>query len=209
LARRGVALVVAGPSGVGKGALIARLREAHPEVFESVSVTTRAPRPGEVEGKDYDFVPVAEFERLRDANELLEWASIHGSYFYGTPVAGVREKLAAGTDVVFEVDYQGAESIRRALGADTALVFVLPPSLEELQRRQHCRHTETPEQIAARLRSAQVELAHTGSFDYLVLNDDLAQASRQLVAILEAERARRERAGLEGLVGGLEEALTP
>lgn len=199
--------MVAGPSGVGKGALIERLRQQRPEATLSVSVTTREPRAGEVDGEDYHFIAVAEFERMRDEGALLEWARVHGDYYYGTPAADVRAGIEGGTDVVFEVDYQGALNIRRALGDDAVLVFVLPPSLAELRRRLDKRHTETPDRVAARLRSAQDELAHIEAFDYLVVNDDLAEAAQTLLAIYEAERARRERAGCEALIEELTRAV--
>ncbi len=203
MGRRGLALVVAGPSCVGKGALIQNLLRSCPEVELSISVTTRKPRPGERDGVDYHFISVAEFEQMREAGELFEWARVHEAYYYGTPVAGVREAIEAGRTRVFELDYQGAGSLREKLGSDAVLVFVLPPSFAELQRRQRQRHTEQPDEMAVRLRTAVKELSHTNLFDYLVLNDDLEQASQELQAILQAERTRGSRAGYEGLIAEL------
>lgn len=189
----GLLLVVSGPSGVGKGTLIAGVLARHPEVRVSVSCTTRPARPGEVNGRDYHFVSVEEFERLRDASELLEWARIHGHLYYGTPRAPVEEALARGEDMILEIDYQGARAVRSILGERSVLVFVAPPTWATLLERLQMRHTERPEEVAARLESARREIAHMGLYDYIVVNDDLQRATDELEAILLAERCTARR----------------
>lgn len=197
-AGRGILLVVAGPSGVGKGTMISGLLERHPRVQWSVSCTTRDPRPGEVEGQDYYFVSPAEFERMKIAGELLEWAIVHGTHAYGTPRAPVEEALAAGEDMVLEIDYQGARSIRQAL-PEAVLVFVAPPSVEALLSRLEGRNTEDDEAVLRRLRSARTEFRHIGMFHFLIVNDDLAAAIEALDAVYLAERQRLHRADWQGL----------
>lgn len=191
--REGVLLVVAGPSGVGKGALIQRLLEAEPTVCKSVSCTTRSPRPGEAEGDDYYYVSRAEFEQMRQNEALLEWAIVHQDLLYGTPRQPVEAALAEGHDIVLEIDYQGARSVRQAMGERARLVFVAPPSWEALVGRLEGRQTESREATVKRLASAIHEFAHVELFDYLVINDQLEQAVRELQAILISERARLPR----------------
>lgn len=195
---RGILLVVAGPSGVGKGTMISGLLERHPQVRWSVSCTTREPRPGEVEGRDYYFVSPTEFERMKAAGELLEWAIVHGTHAYGTPRAAVEQALAAGEDMVLEIDYQGARSIRQAL-PEAVLVFVAPPSVEALLSRLDGRNTEDDEAVLRRLRSARTEFRHIGMFHFLIVNDDLDAAIEALDAIYLAERQRLHRADWQGL----------
>lgn len=210
-AGRGILLVVAGPSGVGKGTMISGLLERHPRVQWSVSCTTREPRPGEVEGQDYYFVSSAEFQRMKTAGELLEWAIVHGTHAYGTPRAPVEEALAAGEDMVLEIDYQGARSIRQAL-PEAVLVFVAPPSVEALLSRLDGRNTEDDEAVLRRLRSARTEFRHIGMFHFLIVNDDLDAAIEALDAVYLAEHQRLHRAdwrGLQGrLLGQMEERLS-
>ena len=163
---RGILLVVAGPSGVGKGTMISGLLQRHPRVQWSVSCTTREPRPGEVEGRDYYFVSPTEFERMIAAGELLEWAIVHGADAYGTPRAPVEQALAAGRDMVLEIDYQGARSIRQAL-PEAVLVFVAPPSADALLSRLEGATLRTAGQLR-HLRSARTEFQHIGMFQFLM-----------------------------------------
>ena len=205
-AGRGVLLVVAGPSGVGKGTLIAGLRERHPGIEWSVSCTTRDPRPGEADGEQYHFVTRDEFLRMAREGGLLEWAVVHGSEHYGPPRAPVEEALAAGRDMVIEIDYQGARSMRQAL-PEAVLVFVAPPNAQALRDRLTGRNTESEEALARRLRSAQTEFSHMGIFEYLLVNDDLEAAIGGLEAIYLAERQRLSRAHWRRLQGELVEDL--
>ncbi len=208
--RRGVLLVVAGPTAVGKGTLIKALLEQYPEIEWSVSCTTREPRETEVDGEDYHFVTEAEFERMRREGELLETAVVHGTDHYGTPRRPVEEALAAGRDIVLEIDYQGARSIRTAM-PEAALVFVAPPSIEALKSRLEDRHTESDEEIARRLRSVRTEITNLGMFQYVIVNDELDKAIETLVAIYLAEgvrmRALRWQGLQERLLGELESEL--
>jgi len=192
-AGRGILLVVAGPSGVGKGTLIRGLRERHGGIEWSVSCTTRAPRRGEVDGRDYHFVDRDEFLRMAREDGLLEWAVVHARDFYGTPRAPVEEALAAGRDMVIEIDYQGARSMRAAL-PEAVMVFVAPPSIEALRERLTGRNTEDEDALLRRLRSAQTEFEHIGMFQHLIVNDDLDEATGALEAIYLAERQRITRA---------------
>ena len=174
--------VLSGPSGVGKGSVIAVVRRRHPDVWLSVSVTTRAPRPGEVDGVQYHFVDRAEFDRMVEAGELLEHASYAGNC-YGTPRLPVQRQLEAGVPALLEIELQGARQVRRAMpGAQ--LVFLAPPSFEELARRLRGRGTEDPEKVRARLELARVEMAAEDEFDVTVVNDDLERAADRLVALM-------------------------
>ncbi|MDV7197698.1 guanylate kinase [Rhodococcus kroppenstedtii] len=177
-------VVLAGPSAVGKSTVVARVRAALPDLFFSVSATTRAPRPGEVDGRDYRFVAPAEFDRMIEAGELLEWAEIHrGLHRSGTPAEPVRRALAAGDPVLLEVDLQGARAVRAA-EPEARLVFLAPPSWEDLVTRLTGRGTEPPDVVARRLDTAREELAAQGEFDTVVVNDDVERASAQLVSLL-------------------------
>lgn len=191
--KQGVLLVVAGPSGVGKGTITSEILKAHPEVRRSVSCTTRDPRPGEVEGEDYCFVSVEQFQQMREAGELLEWALVHQDLLYGTPKAPVEQALERAEDIILEIDYQGARSVRQIMGDRATLVFVAPPSWDDLENRLEGRSTEDGEATKKRLGSAIHEFAHVELFEYLIINDDLEAAVRQLEAILLAERQRLER----------------
>jgi guanylate kinase len=174
--------VLSGPSGVGKGSVVAEIRRKHPQVWLSVSATTRAPRPGEVEGVQYHFVDRAEFERLVAAGEMLEWAEYAGN-LYGTPRAPVVERLAAGTYALLEIELQGARQVRAAM-PEAQLVFLAPPSREELARRLVGRGTEDESAIAARLDAAEVEMAAACEFDVVVVNDTVEHAAEELVRLL-------------------------
>jgi guanylate kinase len=175
--------VLSGPSGVGKGSVIAAVRRRHPQVWLSVSVTTRAPRPGESDGVEYHFVDDAEFARMVEAGELLEHASYAGSS-YGTPRAPVEQKLAAGVPALLEIELQGARLVREAM-PDARLVFLAPPSFEELARRLTGRGTEDDERVRRRLDLARIEMAAEDEFDELIVNDDLEAAADRLVALME------------------------
>ncbi len=190
---RGILLVVSGPSGVGKGTVINGLMEQYPDVTLSVSCTTRPPRAGESDGQDYQFVSDSEFEQMRRSGELLEWAQVHGRHYYGTLRQPVEEALAAGRTLVLEIDYQGAKSIREQLGEQAVLVFVAPPSWEALIERLRKRHTESEQAIAERLASAREEIENMEMYDYVVVNDEVAEAVQQLSGILLAEQQTIER----------------
>ncbi len=173
--------VLAGPTAVGKGTLAAYVREHHPEVWLSVSVTTRRPRPGEVEGVHYHFVSDERFEEMVAAGELLEWAVVHGRAKYGTPRAPVEAALAAGRPALLEIDLAGARQVRRTM-PDAFFVFLAPPSWDELVRRLVGRGTEDAEERAARLDTARVELAAAEEFDVTLVNDDVRRAAEDLVS---------------------------
>ncbi len=175
--------VLAGPTAVGKGTVAAYVREHHPEVWLSVSATTRRPRPGEVEGVHYHFVDDEEFDRMARAGELLEWAVVHGRAKYGTPRAPVEQALAAGRPALLEIDLQGARQVRESM-PDALFVFLAPPAWDELVRRLVGRGTEDAEEREARLATARVELAAVSEFDVTVLNDDVRRAADELVSLM-------------------------
>jgi guanylate kinase len=188
---RGILFVVSSPSGGGKGTLIRMARERLTNLAVSISWTTRPPRPGELEARDYHFVSIEEFEAMRARGEFLEWARVHGN-LYGTARRTVEAELAEGRDIVLEIDIQGAQSVRRA-ALEAVFIFILPPSFDVLRERLTGRHTESAEALLVRLRNARGEVAHYRDFDYLILNDDAKRAASELVAIVRAERARRAR----------------
>lgn len=178
-------LVLAGPTAVGKGTVAAHIRENHPEIHLSVSATTRAPRPGEIDGVHYFFVDDAEFDRLIADGELLEYAVVHNRSRYGTPRGPIDTALAEGKTVLLEIDLQGARQVRAAEPSAT-LIFLLPPSWDELVQRLVGRGTEDAEERARRLRTAKVELAAQSEFDYRIVNEDVAAAAREVVELSEA-----------------------
>jgi guanylate kinase len=188
---RGILFVITSPSGGGKGTLIRRALQAVPGLSYSVSWTTRAPRPGEIDGVSYHFVTPEEFERIRAADGFLEWAVVHGN-LYGTARSVVAQELAEGHDIILEIDVQGAAVVRASMPSVVG-VFILPPSYEVLRERLSARMTERPEELELRLRNARGEVAQYTHFDYLILNDEIERASEQLAAVVLAERARRER----------------
>jgi guanylate kinase len=188
---RGTLFVISSPSGGGKGTLIRRVLDAVPGLSYSVSWTTRAPRPGELDGVNYHFVSAKEFERMRAAEGFLEWAVVHGN-FYGTARNVVEQELSEGHDIILEIDVQGAEAVRERMQGVVG-VFILPPSFEVLRARLAARMTERPEGFALRLRNARSEVEHYRHFDYLILNDEVERAAAQLASVVLAERARRER----------------
>jgi len=193
---RGTLFVVSSPSGGGKGTLVRGVLEVVDNLSYSVSYTTRGPRANEVNGREYFFVDVPTFEEMAADGEFLEWACVHGN-FYGTSKRQIVEKTAAGIDMILEVDVQGAASVRKLL-MDSVSVFILPPSFAVLKERLCARGTDTPESLALRLRNAPDELDQYSAFDYVIINDKVERAVRQLASIIYAERARCVRQ--EGLV---------
>lgn len=187
---RGQLWIIAAPSGGGKTSLIRAVLETLPDVVESVSHTTRAPRAGELEGVDYFFIDEEEFKRRLAAGEFLEWAEVYGRY-YGTSALQVDRWLAAGQDVLLNIDWQGAEQVRR-LRPDTRTVFLLPPSLAELERRLNLRGDD-PRLIESRMAEAREQISHYRDFEFLIVNEDLHRAATELEMILAGARLRRER----------------
>jgi guanylate kinase len=205
--RRGLLVVLSSPSGAGKSTIARLLLQNDRALSLSISVTTRARRPSEVQGVHYDFIPVREFERRRDRGDLLEWAAVHGNY-YGTPREPVEDALREGRDVLFDIDWQGADQIRLAMPEDLVSIFVLPPSGAELHSRLVRRAEDDEGTIQRRLANAREELAHYADYDYVVVNDDLETALAGVTSILAAERVRRRRlVGLDRFVGEVIAAL--
>jgi len=188
---RGTLFVVSSPSGGGKGTIIQRVLDVVPNLSYSVSFTTRAPRNNELDGREYFFVSREIFEEMVAAGDFLEWACVHGN-LYGTARRQVADETSAGTDIVLEVDVQGAESVRE-LPLDSVSVFILPPSFEVLRERLIARGTDSPEELAVRLRNAPQELRQYSAFDYVIINDEVERAAGQLASIIYAERARCRR----------------
>ena len=198
--RRGVCLVISAPSGAGKSTIANALRASEPQLLHSVSVTTRQPRPGETDGVHYHFRTMERFTQMAEAGELLEWATVFGRG-YGTPRAPVEQALAEGRDMVFDIDWQGHRQIRKALPDDVIGLFVLPPSIEELERRLHGRGSDEKEEIERRMQAARDEISHWNEFDHVIVNADLDTAIAQARAVLVAARLERHRQyGLADLV---------
>ncbi len=189
---KGTVYILSAPSGGGKSTVLKKVMANVPGLEFSVSHTTRAPRPGEVSGKDYHFVTVEDFFKIRDGQNggFFEWAEVHGNY-YGTSRSGVEEQLEAGLDVVLDIDVQGARQIRKVI--DAVSVFIAPPTLQELENRLRKRGTESPEALALRLANAQEELSAATEYEYLIINDRLEQAVAILSSIIIAERSRKRR----------------
>lgn len=192
ITRRGVCLVISAPSGAGKSTIANALRAADPRVKHSVSITTRAPRPGETDGVHYHFRSMEQFKEMADQGELLEWASVFGRG-YGTPRAPVEAALSAGQDMVFDIDWQGHRQIRAALPDDVVSLFVLPPSLAELERRLTGRASDAPEEIRKRMDAALDEISHWEEFDHVIVNAELDRAIAETQAVLNAARLRTTR----------------
>ena len=190
--RRGVLLIVASPSGAGKTSLCRRLMADHGGLELSISMTTRPIRPGEVDGRDYNFVSHEEFQRLVDQDAFLEWADVHGQR-YGSPRGPIDRALAEGRDVLFDIDWQGAAQVAEKCPDDAVRVFILPPSLEELRRRLITRSQDAPEVIERRIKNAKGEIEHCDAFDYVFVNDDFDRSYAELAHIYHAERSRRFR----------------
>lgn len=200
---KGSLVVISGPSGAGKGTIVKALLDEYSSVHYSVSATTRAPREGEVNGVNYWFVSREEFLRMREHNELLEWAEVYGN-FYGTPRRRVMEAISLGHDIILEIDPQGAMQIKQAFPAGV-FIYIIPPSPRELARRIHGRGTETPEVVRKRLNAVAQELGYVREYDYLIINDELSEATADVAAIIRAEKWRVKRnVDLIGLVWGVD-----
>jgi guanylate kinase len=207
IARRGLMLVLSSPSGAGKTALSRKLLDVDTNVELSVSITTRPPRPGDVDGRDYHFIDRERFDAMVKKAELLESAEVFG-HRYGTPRAPVEAALARGRDVLFDIDWQGTQQLREKADRDLVSIFVLPPSIPELERRLKTRAQDTEEVIRARMAKAADEMSHWAEYDYVVINADIDRAFADVCAILAAERLKRERQiGLSAFVRGLQAEL--
>lgn len=207
IARRGLMLVLSSPSGAGKTTLSRKLLDADPMVDLSISVTTRKQRPGEIAGKHYHFIDAESFDRMVANAGLLEWAQVFGNR-YGTPRAPVEAALERGRDVLFDIDWQGTQQLREKARGDLVSVFVLPPSVPELERRLHRRAQDSDEIIQARMAKLFDELSHWAEYDYVVINNNIERAFAEVQSILAAERLKRERqTGLSTFVRGLQSKL--
>jgi guanylate kinase len=207
IARRGLMLVLSSPSGAGKTTLSRKLLADVPGLELSISVTTRAKRRGEVNGRHYHFIDAKKFARLARAGDLLEHAEVFGNR-YGTPRKPVEQALKAGRDVLFDIDWQGTQQLRERARDDLVSVFLLPPSIPELERRLHSRAQDDDKEIRARMAKAAGEMSHWAEYDYVVINRDIGRAFEEVRAILAAERLKRERqTGLSAFVRGLQAKL--
>ena len=190
--RRGVLIALSSPSGAGKTTLSKRLLSQNPDVVLSISCTTRKPRPGEINGQDYDFISVEEFKKRIDDGYFFEWAEVFGRY-YGTPKTPVMEAIDEGRDVIFDIDWQGAQIIADQTPEDTVRIFILPPSLALLEDRLRKRGQDSDEVIRDRMNRAKDEISHWDEYDYVIVNDDFARALEKLNQALHAERLKRNR----------------
>jgi guanylate kinase len=203
LKRRGLMFVLSSPSGAGKTTIAHRLLEDDLEIAMSISVTTRPIRPGETDGLDYRFTDRAGFEAMVEAGEFLEWAEVFG-HLYGTPKAQIKAGLKEGQDFLFDIDWQGTQQLGQQARGDMASIFLLPPSITELERRLHTRAQDTSEVIQGRMAKASDELSHWAEYDYVIINDDIAISFAQVSAILAVERLKRQRRpGISDFVRGL------
>lgn len=200
-------MVLSSPSGAGKTTLARRLIEADPGIAMSVSVTTRPPRPGEVSGRDYHFIDEAAFKRMREADELLEWARVFDN-FYGTPRTPVEKAVKSGRDILFDIDWQGAQQLSEKLKHDVVRVFILPPSAAALEKRLQTRAQDSADVVRRRMEAASAEISHWPEYDYVIVNASLDASMAGLKAILGAERLKRERLdGLSAFVREMRKAL--
>ncbi|HXW25434.1 MAG TPA: guanylate kinase [Xanthobacteraceae bacterium] len=207
ITRRGMMLVLSSPSGAGKTTLSRKLLDKDPTVDLSVSVTTRKPRSAEVDGRDYRFIDMARFDAMVKGDELLEWARVFDDC-YGTPRRPVEEALARGRDMLFDIDWQGTQQLREKVRSDLVSVFVLPPSMRELERRLRQRAQDSDGVIARRMATAAEEMSHWAEYDYVVVNRDIDRAFAEVESILAAERLKRERqTGLSAFVRSLQADL--
>ncbi len=207
IARRGLLLVLSSPSGAGKTTLAKGLLEADSNIRLSVSVTTRKARPGEIDGKDYIFTDEAHFKNMTVQGDLLEWARVFGNY-YGTPKKPVMDTVAAGRDVLFDIDWQGCQQLTEKMSGDLVRVFILPPSGQVLETRLKGRAQDPPEIVAKRMAEASAEISHWAEYDYVIVNSDLEASIASLKSILMAERLKRDRLlGLSAFVRDLQSAL--
>jgi guanylate kinase len=204
IARRGLMLVLSSPSGAGKTTISRALLKEESQLTMSISVTTRAPRPGEENGKDYFFVNEAEYHRMVKSSALLEHARVFDNY-YGTPRAYVEQQLAMGRDVLFDIDWQGTQQLKASAGTDLVSVFILPPSIADLEKRLRGRAQDSDEVVRKRMARASDEMSHWPEYDYIVVNRDVEQSIEQVRAILTAERLRQRRraAGLVTFVNSM------
>lgn len=201
--RRGLMLVLSSPSGAGKSTIARNLIESDPEFELSVSVTTRPRRGSEIEGQHYHFRSKRDFEILRDNDELLEWAEVHGN-FYATPREPAEKAMAEGRDMLFDIDWQGAKQLKEKVRGDIVSIFILPPSMKELKARLKRRAEDQEAVIETRLKNARTEIEHWTEYDFVVINDDLDRAFSEVRSIVTAERLRRDRRpGLFDFVSGL------
>ena len=192
LHRRGLMFILSSPSGAGKTTVARRLLTEDGTITMSVSVTTRPMRPGEVEGRDYHFVDKTEFHRMTEEGELIEWAEVFGN-LYGTPKAQIKSGLKAGQDFLFDIDWQGTQQLYQRMETDVVRVFLLPPSIVELEQRLRGRGTDSEDVIQGRMARARSEISHWDGYDYVVVNDDIDACFEKVRTILEAERMRRAR----------------
>jgi guanylate kinase len=205
--RRGLMLVLSSPSGAGKTTISRRVLDRDANIRLSISVTTRPPRPGEVDGVHYHFIDVARFERLKADGQLLESAFVFGN-FYGTPRGPVEEALSSGRDVLFDIDWQGTQQLEENARDDLVSVFILPPSAQELERRLRARAQDSADVIAKRMAKAGDEISHWAEYDYVIRNEDIEDSIVSVQAILRAERLKRRRqTGLSDFVKAVREGL--
>jgi guanylate kinase len=204
IARRGLMMVLSSPSGAGKTTISRALLREETHLTMSISVTTRAPRPGEENGRDYFFTDEAEYHRMVKSSALLEHARVFDNY-YGTPRTYVEQQLAAGRDVLFDIDWQGTQQLKASAGSDLVSVFILPPSIEDLEKRLRGRAQDSDDVVKKRMARASDEMSHWPEYDYVVVNRDVDQSIAQVRAILTAERLRQRRraAGLVAFVNGM------
>ena len=204
MTRRGLLIILSSPSGAGKSTLARRLMDWDPTIRFSVSATTRAPRAGEADGREYYFRTRAEFEAMIDSGDMLEHAEVFGN-FYGSPKGPVDAALAEGRDMLFDIDWQGGQQVRNSsLGKDVVSIFVLPPSIAALESRLRGRGQDSPEVISGRMQKSRDEISHWAEYDYVLINDDLERTDAALRGIIQSERLRRDRqTGLAEFVRGL------
>ena len=190
--RRGLLIVLSSPSGAGKTTISRALMESDPSISMSISATTRPPRPGEKDGVHYHFVSDAQFDSMVEAGEFAEWAYVF-DHRYGSPKEPIKEALREGRDILFDIDWQGTQSLEYAFGNELVPIFILPPSMDELERRLRARATDSEEVIEGRMKRAAGEIGHWDSYDYVLINDDVATCQAQVKSIVEAERLRKIR----------------